>query len=210
MPLTSPGRSWSASTARMGLANEAFPMASTLRFRNGIPSSNPNQTRRSQRPICESSSASRRPARPDFSISRTLRSSSPAEHATRREMSLLSAIIVAVQSLLVNKGRSSLTSLGIIIGIGAVIALVSAGDGARRKLDERLESVGKNLILIRAGARTQQGIVADYVPLTMEDVAAIRKEAGPLLVGVAPTQMTQRLVSSGSANWLTTISGSTP
>jgi putative ABC transport system permease protein len=125
-------------------------------------------------------------------------------------MSFFSAIVVAVESLLVNKGRSALTSLGIIIGIGAVIALVSAGDGARRKLDDRLESVGKNLILIRAGARTQQGIVADYVPLTTEDVEAIRKEVGPLLVGVAPTQMTQRLASSHSGNWPTTLSGSTP
>jgi putative ABC transport system permease protein len=124
-------------------------------------------------------------------------------------MGIFSAIVVALESLLVNKGRSALTSLGIIIGIGAVIALVSAGDGARRKLDERLESVGKNLILIRAGARTQQGIVADYVPLTAEDVEAIRKEAGPLLLGVAPTQMTQRLVSSRNGNWPTSIVGST-
>jgi putative ABC transport system permease protein len=125
-------------------------------------------------------------------------------------MSIFSAIVVAVESLLVNKGRSALTSLGIIIGIGAVIALVSAGDGARRKLDERLESVGKDLILIRAGARSQQGIVADYVPLTTEDVEAIRNQAGPLLVGVAPIQMTQRLVSSHSRNWMTAVVGSTP
>jgi putative ABC transport system permease protein len=125
-------------------------------------------------------------------------------------MSIFSAIVVALESLLINKGRSALTSLGIIIGIGAVIALVSAGDGARRKLDERLESVGKNLILIRAGARTQQGIVADYVPLTSEDVEAIRKEVGLLLIGVAPTQMTQRLVSCRSGNWVTAVVGSTP
>jgi putative ABC transport system permease protein len=125
-------------------------------------------------------------------------------------MTIFSAIVVAVESLLVNKGRSALTSLGIIIGIGAVIALVSAGDGARRKLDDRLDSVGKNLILIRAGARSQQGIVADYVPLTTEDVESIRKDAGPLLVGVAPVQMTQRLASSHSGNWPTAVVGSAP
>ena len=72
-------------------------------------------------------------------------------------MSIFSAIVVALESLLINKGRSALTSLGIIIGIGAVIALVSAGDGARRKLDERLESVGKNLILIRAARARNRG-----------------------------------------------------
>jgi putative ABC transport system permease protein len=125
-------------------------------------------------------------------------------------MSFFSAILVALEALLVNKGRSTLTSLGIVIGIGAVIAMVSAGNGARRKLDDRLESVGKNLILIRAGARNQQGIVADYVPLTAADGEAIRKELGPLLIGVAPTQMTQRLVSTRSGNWPTGLVGSTP
>jgi putative ABC transport system permease protein len=123
-------------------------------------------------------------------------------------MGILAAIRVALEALLINKGRSALTSLGIIIGIGAVIALVSAGDGARHKLDERLESVGKNLVLIRAGARTQQGMVADYVPLTAEDVEAIREGTGALLAGVAPTQMTQRLVSSPTGRWLTAIVGS--
>ena len=80
-------------------------------------------------------------------------------------MSFLSAIRVALAALLVNKGRSALTSLGIVIGISAVIAMVSAGSGARRKLDDRLESVGKNLILIKSGSRTAQGTVSDFAPL---------------------------------------------
>ncbi len=63
-------------------------------------------------------------------------------------MSFFSAIRVALGSLLVNKGRSILTSLGIVIGISAVIALVSAGDGARLLLDEKLDSIGKNIILV--------------------------------------------------------------
>jgi putative ABC transport system permease protein len=100
-------------------------------------------------------------------------------------MSFLSAIRVALNALMVNKGRSMLTSLGIVIGISAVIAMVSAGSGARYKLDDRLESVGKNLILIRPGSRTQQGIQVDFTPLKSEDAAAIRKQVGPLLIGVA-------------------------
>ena len=100
-------------------------------------------------------------------------------------MSFLSAIRVALGALLVNKGRSILTSLGIVIGISAVIAMVSAGSGARYKLDDRLDSVGKNLILIKAGSRTQQGIVSDYTPLKTEDAAAIRKQLGSMVVGVA-------------------------
>jgi putative ABC transport system permease protein len=125
-------------------------------------------------------------------------------------MSLLAAIRVALAALLVNKGRSALTSLGIVIGISAVIAMVSAGSGARNKLDERLESVGKNLILIRPGARTQQGTISDFVPLTSDDAAAIRKEVGPLLIGVAESQATQRLASTATGNWPTTVVGSVP
>jgi putative ABC transport system permease protein len=125
-------------------------------------------------------------------------------------MSFLSAIRVALGALLVNKGRSMLTSLGIVIGISAVIAMVSAGSGARFKLDERLESVGKNLILIRPGARTQQGIITDVVPLASEDAAAIRKQVGPLLNGVAESAMAQRLVSTRYGNHGTVLVGSTP
>jgi putative ABC transport system permease protein len=125
-------------------------------------------------------------------------------------MSFFSAIRVALSALMVNKGRSALTSLGIVIGISAVIAMVSAGVGARQKLDERLETVGKNLILIRAGARTQQGIVADFVPLAREDADAIHKEVGSLLIGAAPVQTTQRLALTRTGKWPTAIVGSTP
>jgi putative ABC transport system permease protein len=125
-------------------------------------------------------------------------------------MSLVSAIRVALAALLVNKGRSALTSLGIVIGIGAVIAMVAAGGGARETLDEGLEKVGKNLILIRGGARNQQGIVADFVPLSQDDVEAIRKEVGPLLVGATGSQLTTRMAMTHTGKWLTSIVGSTP
>ena len=125
-------------------------------------------------------------------------------------MGFLSAIRVALAALVVNKGRSALTSLGIVIGIGSVIAMVSAGGGAREKLDERVESVGKNLIPIRAGARNQQGAVADFVPLSPEDAQAIRKEVGSLLVGAAALQTTQRLALTRTGKWPTSVVGSTP
>jgi putative ABC transport system permease protein len=125
-------------------------------------------------------------------------------------MSFLSAIRVALTALLVNKGRSTLTSLGIVIGISAVIAMVSAGSGARQKLDERLASVGKNLILIRAGGRTQHGTEADSVPLTNADAAALRKQLSGLLVGASESQATQRMASSRTGNWATMIVGATP
>ena len=67
-------------------------------------------------------------------------------------MRLFATVRVALRALWVHKGRSFLTSLGIIIGIGSVIAMVSAGDGVQQKLDERMDNVGKNLIVVRPGA----------------------------------------------------------
>ena len=125
-------------------------------------------------------------------------------------MSLLSALHVALTALMTNKGRSVLTSLGIVIGISAVIAMVSAGDGARFKLDERLETVGKNLILIQPGGRNEHGIVTDSVPLTGEDAAAIRRNAGHLLTGVAESQMTGRLASTRTGIHPTYLVGTVP
>ena len=125
-------------------------------------------------------------------------------------MSLFAALQVALSALLTNKGRSVLTSLGIVIGISAVIAMVSAGDGARDKLDERLGTVGKNLILIQPGGRNEQGIVTDTVPLTGEDAAAIRRNAGYLLDGVAESQMTGRLASTRTGIHPTFLVGSVP
>jgi putative ABC transport system permease protein len=124
-------------------------------------------------------------------------------------MSFLSAIRVALGALLVHKGRSVLTSLGIVIGISAVIAMVSAGDGARFLLEDRLDSLGKNLILIRPGSRTAQGMVADFQPLTDEDIRAIRERVGHELTAVAPSQVTQRIVSTDIAHHPTSIVGCT-
>jgi putative ABC transport system permease protein len=125
-------------------------------------------------------------------------------------MNLFSAFRVALGALLLNKGRTALTSLGIVIGTSAVIAMVSAGSGAHFKLDERLEKVGKNLILIRPGALTQAGSTSDFSPLRREDAAAIRQQVGPLLLGVACGQLTQRLATTGTGRWLTQVEGVEP
>ena len=64
-------------------------------------------------------------------------------------MRRFATIRVALRALWIHKGRSFLTSLGIVIGIGSVIAMVSAGEGVEQKLDESMETVGKDIILIR-------------------------------------------------------------
>jgi putative ABC transport system permease protein len=125
-------------------------------------------------------------------------------------MGFFSAFRVAFAALLVHKGRSVLTSLGIVIGTGAVIAMVSAAGGARQKLDERLDNVGKNLILIRAGSRTQHGALADVKPLTNDEAAILRKQLPHLLQGVAEIQPTIRLASTRTHNCITMITGTSP
>ncbi|MHB1425443.1 MAG: ABC transporter permease [Gemmataceae bacterium] len=124
-------------------------------------------------------------------------------------MSFLSAIRVALDALLIHKGRSFLTSLGIVIGISAVIAMVSAGEGARLLLEGRLSSLGKNLILVRAGMASQQVMTAGATPLTNEDARAIRQHLGYELTAVAELQMIQRLVSRRALHHPTAITGCT-
>jgi putative ABC transport system permease protein len=125
-------------------------------------------------------------------------------------MSFLAAIRVAFDSLLVHKGRSALTSLGIVIGIATVISLVSAGQSVRQRMAELLDGAGKNLILVRARAHTTQEFVNTHVPLLEEDAAAIRKHAGHLLSGVAESQAMQRVASTASHQHSTLIVGAVP
>jgi putative ABC transport system permease protein len=125
-------------------------------------------------------------------------------------MSFLSAIRVALDALSVHKGRSFLTSLGIVIGISAVIAMVSAGEGARLLLEDRLSSLGKNLILIRSGTPASQVMTAGGTPLTRDDARTIRQHLSHELTGVAEVQQLQRLVSRHALHHPTAVTGTTP
>ncbi len=129
-------------------------------------------------------------------------------------MNFFTAIRVALDALLVNKGRTMLTSLGIVIGITAVIAMVAAGSGARAALDDRLDSVGKTLILIRPESRTRQGVGMQPGKLTAEDVAALQGDPDlkRWLTGVAESQHAPTIASTPATgrNHGTTITGCQP
>ncbi len=125
-------------------------------------------------------------------------------------MGFLSALRVALAALVVHKGRSVLTSLGIVIGTAAVIAMVSAAGGARQTLDQRLDNVGKNLILVRAGARTSSGAVTDVKPITNEEADLLRKQLRHLLLGVAEVQASMRTAATRTRNCPTMIVGTGP
>jgi putative ABC transport system permease protein len=125
-------------------------------------------------------------------------------------MGIVAAFRVALAALVVHKGRSVLTSLGIVIGIAAVIAMVSAAGGARLQLDQRLDNVGKNLILVRSGSRTQNGAVADVKPITNDDAELLRKQLRHLVHGVAEVQASVRTVATRTRNCITMVVGTSP
>ena len=125
-------------------------------------------------------------------------------------MGLFTAIHMALAALLVHKGRTVLTSLGIVIGTGAVIFMVSAAGGARQKLDERLDNVGKNLILVRAGARSTNGTLTDLKPITNDDAKLLRQHFRSKVQGVVEVQASIRVAATRTRSCTTMVCGTHP
>jgi putative ABC transport system permease protein len=126
---------------------------------------------------------------------------------------LLENVRVAFDGLLANKMRSTLTMLGVIIGVGAVIALMSIGEGAQASITEQINSVGSNLIFVSAGAR-QMGPVensAGSASLTYEDAQAIADPRNvPDALAVAPEFGQNTQVIFGDENVNVSVTGVTP
>lgn len=118
---------------------------------------------------------------------------------------------IALRALWVNKMRSFLTMLGIIIGVGAVITMLAVGTGASEKISEQIASVGSNLIIVIPGSITQGGIrmgSGSISSLTRDDAEAIEKECSAVSA-VAPILNTGAQVVYGNQNWATSITGTT-
>jgi putative ABC transport system permease protein len=114
-----------------------------------------------------------------------------------------------------HKLRSALTSLGILIGIAAVVLTVGLGQGAQNKVANQLSALGGNLLIISPGSSTTSGVRGGFgsaSTLTMADATALSsKTAAPNIAGVAPIlQSISQEVDNGSTNWTTTIVGTTP
>jgi putative ABC transport system permease protein len=119
---------------------------------------------------------------------------------------------VAVRALLRNKLRSFLTTLGIIIGVAAVIAMVAIGEGAKRKVQEAFESMGSNLLIVMPGSTQSGGVRGGFgsMPtLTWDDMRAIQNEC-PSVVRVAPTLRASSSIMSEDQNWTTQVTGTSP
>ena len=103
-------------------------------------------------------------------------------------MRILATFFVALRALRRNKMRSILTALGIIIGVGAVIAMVSIGDGAKSLVEAQVASLGQNVILVFAGSANSSGARSGYGgagTLTIKDAEAIKSEVRDIQ-GVSP------------------------
>jgi putative ABC transport system permease protein len=125
---------------------------------------------------------------------------------------LLASLRIALRELMVNKMRSALTMLGIIIGVGAVIAMIAVGTGAKRRIAEQIASMGSNLLIVHSGSSTSGGFRggAGTVPtLNVGDAKAILieiaavKYVAPYLDGVAQ-------IVFGNQNWSTVVEGTSP
>jgi putative ABC transport system permease protein len=119
---------------------------------------------------------------------------------------------VALRALRVNLLRSALTMLGIIIGVGAVIAMVGVGAGAQARVAEQIQSLGSNLIIVLSGSTTSGGIrmgQGTRLTITEEDAAAIAREV-PAVQASAPSMRGSAQIVSGNLNWSTGIQGVTP
>jgi len=108
-------------------------------------------------------------------------------------MSIVQSFQMAIKSIFANKARSFLTMLGIIIGVGSVIALISVGDGATSSVSDQINSIGANMLITnitgRAGAK-----------MPPEDIIAFTEEYGDLFAGVAPSVSGRVMVKYGNRN----------
>ena len=119
---------------------------------------------------------------------------------------------IALQALKVNKLRSALTMLGIIIGVAAVITMIAVGSGAQARVKEQISSLGSNLMIVLPGSLLQSGVrlgTGNAQTLTEDDALAIAREIPEVIVSAPITRGGGQIVS-GNNNWGTTIYAVTP
>jgi putative ABC transport system permease protein len=116
---------------------------------------------------------------------------------------------VALASIRGNLFRATLTMLGVIIGVAAVIAMLALGTGAQRAIDAQLQSLGANVITVTTGMRFAQGVAREQQVLTTDDADAVREEAR-YVSAVAPEQSSRQQVKLGNRNLNISVIGTTP
>ena len=124
-------------------------------------------------------------------------------------MSLFELVRVAFDALRVNLLRSVLTMLGIVIGVAAVIAMVTVGAGAQAEVDKQIQALGSNLLMIRSGSSWRGGVrsaAGSTQSLTVEDTRALNAEIPEILAAGSANRGAGQVVV-GNQNWSTTLYG---
>ncbi|HMH00883.1 MAG TPA: ABC transporter permease, partial [Terriglobales bacterium] len=127
-------------------------------------------------------------------------------------MDVMAIIRIAMRALARNKMRSSLTMLGIIIGVGAVIAMVSVGQGAQQQAQQQIAAMGSNILFVGSGTVTRGGMrmgSGATKTLIYDDMLAILRES-PAVKAAAPGSQSSAQVVYGNDNWATQINGTEP
>ncbi|HEY0843936.1 MAG TPA: ABC transporter permease [Noviherbaspirillum sp.] len=127
-------------------------------------------------------------------------------------MNLLATLRIALNALRVNKLRSILTMLGIIIGVAAVITMIAVGAGAQARVEDQIKSLGSNLMIILPGSSTASGVrlgAGANQSLTDDDAAAIVREIPEVQVAAPSNRRTEQVIAGGT-NWSTVIYGVNP
>ena len=127
-------------------------------------------------------------------------------------MDLIAIIRIAMRALARNKLRSILTMLGIIIGVGAVIAMVSVGQGAQQQAQQQIAAMGSNMLFVQSGTVNRGGTRMGWgatKTLVYDDMVAILREC-PSVKAAAPGSQSSAQVVFGNDNWATTINGTEP
>ena len=127
-------------------------------------------------------------------------------------MRLTTTFRTSLRALRRNKMRSLLTALGIIIGVGAVIAMVSIGNGAKAQVESQIAGLGENVILVMSGNVSSRGISSGFggaSTLTIPDMEAISAEVDGVHA-VSPEVRRSQRVAAGNQNWFTGVTGVAP
>ncbi|HWW00958.1 MAG TPA: ABC transporter permease [Candidatus Acidoferrum sp.] len=124
-------------------------------------------------------------------------------------MRILATLKIAARALRRNKLRTLLTMLGMIIGVGAVIAMVGIGNGAKSQIESQIASMGQNVILVWSGSFTRGGVHSGWGgagTLTIDDAEAIQREI-PGVTIISPEVRSGAQIAAGNQNWSTQILG---
>jgi len=127
-------------------------------------------------------------------------------------MRIAATLRMALRALRRNKLRSALTALGIIIGVGAVIAMVGIGNGAKSQVEAQIASLGQNVILVFAGNWSSSGARSGWGSagtMMVDDALAIAREV-PGVISVSPEVRDHQQILAEGMNWYTTILGEGP